>query len=88
MNLNNFTIKSQEAIQKAQELAIQAENQAIETAHILKGILIVDEEIVSYALKKVNANFSRIEATLESMLSSFAKVSGGGQHSESCSKGK
>ena len=80
MNLNNFTIKSQEAIQKAQELAIQAENQAIETAHILKGILIVDEEIVSYALKKVNANFSRIEATLESMLSSFAKVSGGGQH--------
>lgn len=78
--MNNFTIKSQEAVQKAQELAIQAENQAIDTAHLLKGLFIVDEDIISYALKKVNANTKRIESTLDQMLSSLPKVSGGDQY--------
>ena len=56
MNLENFTIKSQEAIQKAQEFAFAGEHQAIETAHLLKGIMTVDENVAPYLLKKLNVN--------------------------------
>ncbi len=76
MNINNFTIKAQEAVQKAQEIAVNAENQAIETGHLLKGVLLVDEDIVEYAIKKVNANFPRIEQALNAVLGSYSKVSG------------
>lgn len=76
MNLNNFTIKAQEAVQKAQELAVGAENQAIETGHLLKGVFLVDEDVVEYAIKKVNANFGRIEQALNAVLGSYSKVSG------------
>ena len=77
MNLNNFTIKAQEAVQKAQEIAMSAENQAIETGHLLKGIFLVDEDVVEYAIKKVNANDKRIEQALDAVLGSYSKVSGG-----------
>jgi ATP-dependent Clp protease ATP-binding subunit ClpB len=76
MDLNNFTIKAQEAVQKAQELAVSAENQAIETGHLLKGILLVDEDIVSFAIKKVNVNLDRVGQALDAVLSSYSKVSG------------
>ncbi len=79
MNLNNFTIKSQEAVQKAQEIALASEHQSIETAHLLKALLLVDEDLISYALKQVNANTERINKTLESILISFPKVSGSDQ---------
>jgi ATP-dependent Clp protease ATP-binding subunit ClpB len=46
MNFNNFTIKSQEAIQKAQEIVMANHQQAIENTHILKGILTVDENVI------------------------------------------
>jgi len=78
MDTKNFTIKSQEAIQKAQELAMIGQQQAIETGHILKALLMVDEEVISYALKKVNANTQRIEQALEGILQSYPKVSGAG----------
>jgi ATP-dependent Clp protease ATP-binding subunit ClpB len=78
MDTKNFTIKSQEAIQKAQELAMIGQQQAVETGHILKALFTVDEEVVSYALKKVNANTQRIEQALESILESYPKVSGAG----------
>jgi len=48
MNINQFTIKSQEAIQKAQEIAGANSNQAIESVHILKGILAVDDNVPGY----------------------------------------
>lgn len=80
MNLNNFTIKSQEAVQKAQELAVSGDNQAIETGHLLKGIFIVDEDVINYALKKVNANAKRIHSALDAVLQSYAKVSGTSQN--------
>ena len=80
MNLDNYTIKSQEAIQKAQELAISADNQAIETGHILKGLFLVDDEVLEYAVKKVNGNYQRIEQALDSILQSYAKVSGSGSN--------
>jgi len=78
MDTKNFTIKSQEAIQKAQELAMIGQQQAIETGHILKALFTVDEEVLSYALKKVNANTQRIEQALDSILMSYPKVSGAG----------
>jgi ATP-dependent Clp protease ATP-binding subunit ClpB len=46
MNFNNFTIKSQEAIQRAQQIAASNEQQSIETSHLLKGMLEVDENVV------------------------------------------
>ncbi len=52
MNFNNFTLKSQEAIQKAMEIAAGKQNQAIEPGHLLKGMLIVDENVIPYLLKK------------------------------------
>ena len=78
MDTKNFTIKSQEAIQKAQKLTLSGQQQAIETGHLLKGIFIVDEDVISYALKKVNANIQRIHQALESVIQSYPKVSGGG----------
>jgi ATP-dependent Clp protease ATP-binding subunit ClpB len=76
MNLNNFTIKAQEAIQKASEIAGGNQQQAIETAHILKGLLSVDENVISYLLKKLNVNINRISEVLEAQIQSFPKVSG------------
>ncbi len=76
MNLNNFTIKAQEAIQKASEIAGGNQQQAIETAHILKGLLSVDENVISYLLKKLNVNIIRISEVLDAQIQSFPKVSG------------
>ncbi|MEJ7693004.1 ATP-dependent chaperone ClpB [Daejeonella sp.] len=76
MNLNNFTIKTQEAIQKASEIASGNQQQAIETAHILKGLLTVDENVISYLLKKLNVNINRISEVIDAQIQSFAKVSG------------
>ena len=72
MNLNQFTIKSQEVVQKAQELAFGAKNPYIETGHLLNGLFIVDENVLSYALKKINANQSRIETALDAVLKSYS----------------
>ena len=72
MNLNQFTIKSQEVVQKAQELAFEAKNPSIETGHLLKGLFIVDENVLSYALKKINANQTRIESALDAVLKSYS----------------
>jgi len=81
MNLNNFTIKSQEAVQQAQQIATTIGNQSIETGHLLKGLLETDENVISFLLKKLNANPSRIEQTLDAMIKAYPKVSGdGGQY--------
>jgi ATP-dependent Clp protease ATP-binding subunit ClpB len=80
MNLNNFTIKSQEAIQKAQEIASGYQQQSIENAHILKGILAVDENVAPFLFKKLNANPDRIGQRTEEILKSLPKVSGAEQY--------
>jgi ATP-dependent Clp protease ATP-binding subunit ClpB len=77
MNLNNYTIKSQEAVQQAVQLATNNGNQAIETGHILKGILEVDENVTPFILKKLNVNSSMMERALEKIVESYPKVSGG-----------
>ena len=76
MNFNNFTIKAQEAIQKASEIASGNQQQAIENAHLLKGLLLVDENVVSYLLKKLNVNINRLNQTLDQQIATFPKVSG------------
>lgn len=77
MNLNNFTIKSQEAVQKAVELVTLNGQQAIENGHLLKGILEVDENVTPFILKKLNVNTQMFVAALDKIVESYPKVSGG-----------
>ncbi len=77
MNFNNFTIKSQEAIQQAQQLAQGFGHQQIENEHIFKAIFNVDENVLPFLLKKLNVNISLLQQVLDSTLESFPKVSGG-----------
>ncbi|GAA4278498.1 ATP-dependent chaperone ClpB [Aquimarina mytili] len=76
MNFNNFTIKSQEAIQQAQQLAQGFGHQLIENEHIFKAIFNVDENVLPFLLKKLNVNLSLLQQVLDSTLESFPKVSG------------
>ncbi len=80
MNLNNFTIKSQEAVQEAVQIALKNGQQAIEPAHILKALIQTDENVISYLLKKLNINQSRIESTLDAVIKSYPKVEGQSQY--------
>ena len=80
MNLNNFTIKAQEAVQKAQEIAIGNQNQAIETCHLLKGILTEDENVTPYLLKKMEVNTARLSQQVDAFIGRLPRVSGGDQY--------
>ena len=77
MNLNQFTIKSQEAIQKAQEIATGFQQQQLDTAHILKGIIEVDENVTPFLLKKLGVNISLLEQKADAIIQKQSKVSGG-----------
>lgn len=77
MNLNNYTIKSQEAVQQAVQIATSNGQQSIENGHILKGILEVDENVTPFILKKLNVNTSIFSKTLDKIVESYPKVSGG-----------
>jgi ATP-dependent Clp protease ATP-binding subunit ClpB len=77
MNLNNLTIKSQEALQQAQQIAQALGHQQIENEHIFKGLLEVDENVTPFLLKKLNLNIDLFKKILESTLQSFPKVTGG-----------
>lgn len=77
MNFANFTIKSQEAIQRAQQIAQSYGHQQIENEHIVKAILEVDENVTPFLLKKLNVNLPLFQQILDSTLQSFPKVSGG-----------
>jgi ATP-dependent Clp protease ATP-binding subunit ClpB len=79
MNLNDLTIKSQEAIEKATQIAASNQNQPIEAVHILKAILMVDENVVPYLLQKLNVNLDSFSKALDDLISSLPKVSGGQQ---------
>ncbi|WP_282042946.1 ATP-dependent chaperone ClpB [Winogradskyella flava] len=77
MNFNNYTIKSQEAIQQAQQLAQGFGHQQIENEHIFKALFDVDENVLPFLLKKLNVNVSMLQQILDKELQSFSKVSGG-----------
>ena len=80
MDFNNFTLKAQEAIQKAQELAQGLKNPSVEPDHLLKGMFMVDEHVIPYLLKKINVNPVAVTAVLDRMIESHPKVSGGELH--------
>ncbi|HQF11288.1 MAG TPA: ATP-dependent chaperone ClpB [Paludibacteraceae bacterium] len=77
MNINKFTIKSQEAIQHSQQLAQSFGQQQIENEHIFKAIFEVDENVAPFILKKLNVNVPLFQQILDSTIQSFPKVSGG-----------
>jgi len=77
MNFNNYTIKSQEAIQQAQQIAQGFGHQQIENEHIFKGILNVDENVLPFILKKLNVNNNILNQILDAALERFSKVTGG-----------
>jgi ATP-dependent Clp protease ATP-binding subunit ClpB len=77
MNFNNYTIKAQEAVQKALEIASLNGQQAIETGHLLQGVLSSEDAIAELLLKKLNVNVPRVKEALERMVQAYPKVSGG-----------
>ena len=77
MNPNNYTIKSQEALQQAQQLAQSLGHQQIENEHLFKAIWEVDENVLPFILKKLNINVPLLQQILDKELESFPKVSGG-----------
>ena len=77
MNGNNFTIKSQEALQQAQLLAQEKGHQQVENEHLFKAISMVDEHVLPFLLKKLAVNEELILRILDKELDSFPQVSGG-----------
>ena len=77
MNFKNFTIKSQEAVQKAQQLAMENGQQAIETGHLLKAIFEVDENVSPYLFQKLGVNLTNVIQALDRIVTGYPKVSGG-----------
>lgn len=78
MNPNNITLKSQEALQRAQQIALEQNSQAIECGHLLQGVLEVDENVTPFIFKKLSINLPIIQKALDSIIASYPKVNGGG----------
>ena len=83
MNLNNFTIKAQEAVQKAAEIATAHQAPSIDTVHLMKGLLSEDENVTPYLLKKMEVNIPRLSQALDAQMQSLPRVSGGSQYASS-----
>ena len=79
MNFNNFTIKSQEAIQKAFEITKGNGNQAIEPVHLLKGVMTEGESLIKFIFAKVGANIAVVDQQVDKDIASLPKVSGGSE---------
>src|SRR5665647_1878527 len=77
MSLNNFTVKSQEAVQKAVEIVSSGSNQAVEPLHLLKGIFLVDENVVPFLFGKLGVNFGSLSGLLDREIGALPTVSGG-----------
>ncbi len=78
MNFNQFTVKSQEAIEKAQELAQSNQSQTVENVHLLKGMLLADDYLLPNLMKKLGVNLNALNAELDGVIARLPKVSGGG----------
>ena len=77
MNFNNFTIKSQEAIQKAVEIAKSSGQQAVEPVHLLMGVMTEGESLVQFIFAKVGANAAMVSQLIDREIASLPRVSGG-----------
>src|SRR5947199_2846477 len=76
MNLNNFTIKSQEIFAKAQQLAFNNQNPNIETEHLLKALLSDEDSPIDFLLKKNNVNVNFVENKVDESIDKLPKISG------------
>lgn len=76
MDFNQYTIKSREAVQKAQQIAVSMDNQAIEPAHLLKGMLETEQDVLSFIIEKQGGNVNYIKDELTDIISRFPKVQG------------
>jgi ATP-dependent Clp protease ATP-binding subunit ClpB len=85
MNFNNFTIKAQEAVQQATQIAEGNNQQAVETGHILKGLLINAENVTGFLLKKLGVNVTIFNQALDRIVLSYPKVTGGETYLSSAS---
>ena len=77
MNLSNFTIKSQEAVQQAVQLASRNGQQAIEAVHLLKGVILAGESVTNFIFQKLGVNIQNLNRVLDAQINSLPKVSGG-----------
>ncbi len=77
MNLNKFTIKSQEVVQKAQELTQEFSHQQIENEHLFKALMEADDNVLPFVFKKLQVNFSLLKKMTDSSLKRLPKISGG-----------
>jgi ATP-dependent Clp protease ATP-binding subunit ClpB len=77
MNFNKYTIKSQEVIQQASEIALGNTQQAVEPGHLLKAMLTSDENLIAFLLKKLNVGRAQLEPRLDEIVKGYPKVSGG-----------
>lgn len=77
MNLNNFTIKSQEAVQQAVQLVQKNNQQVIEPVHLLKAVIMTGESITNFLFQKLGANIQNLNMVLDRQIESYPKVSGG-----------
>ena len=77
MNFNNFTIKSQEAVQKAVDTVKEKGQQSIETSHLLMGVIMTGENVVNFLFQKLGVNLSHLVNVLNNEIESFPRVSGG-----------
>ena len=75
MNFNNFTIKSQEAIQQAVELVQKNGQQVVETPHLFKGIVMKGEDVLQFLFAKLGVNISTINSIVDSIINGFPRVS-------------
>ena len=79
MNFDNYTIKTQQALQQAQQIAQQFEHQHIENEHLFKGIQAVDQNVIPFLLKKLDINTALLNQIIDKELERFPKVNGGQQ---------
>ena len=86
MDFTKFTIKSQEVLQKAQNITEQKQQQVIEPGHILQAIFEVDKDVTPFLLNKLNVNVDNLQKALEAIISSYPKVDGGQQYLSSNSQ--
>jgi len=79
MNLDKLTIKAQQALQEAQQFATEKNNQAIENGHLIKGILLADENVLPHLLNKLGVNTNVVIQAVDKIVDSYPKVTGGQQ---------
>ena len=77
MNLNNFTIKAQEAVQQAVQLVSKNNGQVIEPVHLLKAVMMTGESVTNFIFQKLGVNIQNLNRALDAQISSLPKVSGG-----------